>query len=532
MLLVVLVTVAYIPAMQAGFVWDDDDNVTDNRYLRDLDGLKQIWLSLETVPPYYPLAHTALWVEYQLWQLAPFGYHLVNVLLHALNALLIWRILRRLGMRGAWVVAALFALHPVHVETVAWITEQKTLLSAAFYLAALRAYLQFNAPGRRPVYYALAFGLFVCALLTKTVAASLPVVLLLLIWWKQGRIRLKDYLPTVPFFIVGAGLGILTAWSEKHYVGALGPAWDYSIPERLMIAGRALWFYAGKLLWPHPLIYIYPRWHIDAATYLGVLYPLTAAAVPVVLWTLRKTLGRGLLVAVCFFGITVAPALGFFSIYYTRYSFVADRWVYLASVGVLALVVAGGVRLYDRLGRQQRTGGLILCAVILLLCGSGVWQQSRAYIDEETLWRDTLAKNPAAFAGHVNLGGILLARGEVEAAGRHFEDALRIDPDHFEAHNNLGIVQHTAGRYDDAIVHYLEAIRLDPTSADAHINLGITLATRGEYDDAIREFREAISLNPTLASAHANLAQVLFFMQDYAGAREHAAAAEQLAPGR
>ncbi len=340
LVLIVATLAAYVPAMQGGFIWDDDDYVTDNAALRSLAGLAAIWLQPGAVPQYYPLTFTSLWLDYQLWGVAPAGYHVVNVLLHGTNAVLVWLVLRRLALPGAWLAAMVFALHPVHVESVAWITERKNVLSGAFYLGALLAYLRFAGLGapaaeaERWRSYALAVALFVCALLSKTVTCTLPAVILLLLWWKRGRVTRAEASATVPLFVVGACLALVTIWMERTHVGAQGAAWLLSPIDRALIAGRAVWFYAATLAWPHPLTFVYPRWEIDAGAWWQYLFPLAAAAVTALLFFARARIGRGPLVAVLCFGVTLAPALGFVDVYPMRYSFVADHYQYLASVAV------------------------------------------------------------------------------------------------------------------------------------------------------------------------------------------------------
>jgi hypothetical protein len=271
-LLLLIILAAYQQVWHAGYIWDDDSYVTKNATLRDLHGLWRIWFEVAATPQYYPLVHTSFWIEHHLWGLNPLGYHLVNLVLHALGAILLWRGLLRLGIPGAWLAAAIFAVHPVEVESVAWITERKNVLSAVFYFAAALTYLRFETArdekdqaGQRWYLYFASLFLFVLALLSKTVACSLPAALLLVRWWKSGRIKWRDILALLPFFAFGLGLGLLTAWLEKHHVRAEGEEWALTFGQRFLIAGRALWFYASKLLWPANLIFIYPRWDVSAA---------------------------------------------------------------------------------------------------------------------------------------------------------------------------------------------------------------------------------------------------------------------------
>ena len=319
LVLAVVTFAAYQPTWHAGFIWDDDTHVTENANLRSLHGLYRIWFEPLADQQYYPLQLTSFWIEYHLWGLRPFGYHAVNVLLHVLNALLLWMVLQQLDVPGAWLAAAVFAVHPVQVESVAWVSELKNLLSTTFYLGALLAFFRFRPlsgeaqAGSPPWrFYWLAIALFLCALLSKTVACSLPAVLVLLLWWKRGRVERRDIGVLSPMFLLGITFGLMTAWLEKHHVGASGPEWSLSFLQRCLLAGRALWFYAGKLFWPHPLIFIYPRWEIDPGAWWQYLFPAAALVVLIALWWLRSRIGRGPLVAVlCFACTSVARRWGF-----------------------------------------------------------------------------------------------------------------------------------------------------------------------------------------------------------------------------
>src|SRR5579859_751838 len=271
--IVAITFMAYQPVWSAGFIgWDDYTYVTEERALRSLDGLKRIWVQPGTTPQYYPLVYTTFWLEYHFWKLQPSGYHLVNILLHALNAVLLWFVLRTLRIPGSWYAAAVFALHPVCVESVAWITELKNTQSGLFFFLSMLCFLRFrplNGPGTVCVYdwryYPLVIVFFLCALLSKTATCPLPAVLMLLVWWKTGRIERRDILALAPLFALGVASGFTTSWMEKHYAGISGADWELSFVQSCLVAGRALWFYAGKLFCPRNLIFIYPRWEIDTS---------------------------------------------------------------------------------------------------------------------------------------------------------------------------------------------------------------------------------------------------------------------------
>jgi tetratricopeptide (TPR) repeat protein len=501
--------------MQGGFVWDDDAYVTGNLALRTPAGLARIWVEPGAVPQYYPLTFTTFWLEHQLWGNAPTGYHVTNVLLHACATQLLWLILRALALPGAWLAAAVFALHPVHVESVAWITERKNVLSGALGLGALLAYLRFADPAgaardrnARGGAYALALILFGAALLAKTITCTIPVVIGLLLWWKRGRVARPDTLALTPFLLLGLALSLVTIWMERVHVGATGAAWALSPIERMLIAGRALWFYPATLAWPRDLSFVYPRWTIDAGVWWQYLFPLAAAATVAGLFMARARIGRGPLVAVLAYAVTIAPALGFIDVYPMRYTFVADHYQYLASVPLIALAVALAVRGAGELrgdgGRAARVAGAAMLALLAVL----TWRRGGAYANEETLWRTTIATNPSVPMAHVNLGMRLQLQGRSAEAVGYFENALRLEPGDAEVHDDLGIALATLGRREEARAQFTEAIRL-ADSPSSHNNLGNLLAQEGRLEEALTHYGEAVRLAPGYADAHGNLANVL-----------------------
>ncbi len=503
--LVAFTILAYQPAWRAGMIWDDKAHVTAPE-LRSLHGLVRIWTQLGATQQYYPLIHSVFWVEHRLWGDAAAAYHWVNILLHAASALLLVKVLRRLNIPGAWLAAALFALHPVEVESVAWISELKNTLSGIFYLSAALAYLGFDGT-RNGRNYVISLGLFLLGLLSKTVVASLPAALLVLFWWQRGKLSWKrDVLPLIPFFGAGLGAGLLTAWVERKFIGAEGSEFHFSLIERCLIAGRAIWFYLGKLVWPVDLAFVYPRWHVNPSAWWQFLSP---AAALVLLGVLIWRRWRGPLAGFLFFVGTLFPALGFFNVYPFRFSFVADHFQYLASLGPLTLLAAGLTAMPGLLGKRKPFLGPMLCAALLLVLGTLTWQQCRMYAKAETLWQTTLRLNPDSWLAHMGQGHTLSEKGQMDEAILEFQKAVAIRPDLAQLHYSLGFALLQKGRADEAIVELHKTLTLRADDDLAHYNLAIALRQKGQMDQAILEFQKAAAIRPDFAEAHNNLGRCL-----------------------
>ncbi len=503
---------AYGPALGGGFIWDDDGHVT-RPDLRSLHGLMRIWFEVGATQQYYPVLHSAFWVEHLFWGDATLGYHLVNVLLHATAACLFVLLLRRLAVRGAWLAGLLFVLHPVCVESVAWVSEQKNTLSAVFYLLAALCYLRFER-GRAARWYALGLACFFLALLSKSVTATLPAALLVVLWWRDGRIAWRrDGLALAPWLGVGAAAGMFTAWVERTYIGAAGAPFALDLVQRCLLAGRVAWFYLGKLLWPADLIFVYPRWTVETGAWWQWLFPAGAAALVLALWLARGR-ARGPLAAALLFIGTLFPALGFFNVYPFLFSYVADHFQYLASLGVIALAAAA----WDRWAAgnaaagataSRRTIPVAAAAGVLCVLGALTWRQARTYGDVVTLYRTTLARNPRAWLAHSNLGNILASTGHPEEAVAEYEEALRLVPDSAGFHYDLANALVQLGRIPEALAEYGQAIRLKPDYGPAEGSLARVLAGQGRGAEAVPHFEAAIRLLPGDAEAELNLGSLL-----------------------
>ena len=498
----------YQPALRGRLLWDDDAHVT-KRELWPLAGLGRIWSEPHATQQYYPLLHSAFWVEHRLWGDAVLGYHAANLVLHTASALLIVVLLRRLRAPGAWVAGLLFLVHPVCVESVAWISEQKNTLSLFFYLLAALAYLRFDArrggPGAAAAYGA-GLALFLAALATKSVTATLPAALLVAIGWLRGRVAARDVWPLIPWFMAALAGGLVTVFVERWIIGAEGADFDLSVAQRGLLAGRIVWFYLGKLLWPHPLAFFYERWDVPAravgwSLYLGGLILMTA-----VLWGLRRR-SRGPLACWLFFVGSLFPALGFFNVYPFVFSYVADHFQYVASIGVLALAGGAAAQALGALPRPVRPAGWVLVGAVIVLLASLSRTASARYADPETFYQDILSENPDSWLACNNLGLIYGARGDRERAIALYRQALRLKPDYAEANDNLGAaLTDIPGHLDDAIAHCEAALRAKPFDSKAHNNLGIALARKpGRLAEAVAHFQQAVRIKPGFAEAHNNL---------------------------
>jgi tetratricopeptide (TPR) repeat protein len=507
LLLLIVTFLTYQPAWRAGFVWDDDHHLTGNPAMASPRGLHMIWTSL-AVSRYYPLTLTSFWLQRRIWGLTPMPYHLVNIALHAINGVLLYSVLRRLRIPAAWLAATLWVLHPVNVESVAWITELKNTQSGFFFFLSILCYLRFEAAAKRR-WYALALLCGLAALLSKPSTVILPLALLLCVWWQRGRWRGPDIRRVAPFFGLAAGMSALTVIEQRGQILREGTAeWKLAMPERLIIAGKAIWFYAAKLLWPVHLTFVYPRWEVVARSFLFWLPLAGLVALGAILWARRRQpWARAALFGCGFFVAALLPVLGFVDVFYFRYSFVADHFQYLAGVGLIALIASAAALFCEHSGPAGRRIGTAAALATLLASATLTWKQGHIYRDAETLWRDTLAKNPRCWMAHTNLGNVLQNSGRFAEAEEQYDQALRIKPDYAMAHNDLAVALIAAGKPDTAIMHLEQALRIKPDLVEAQDNLAWLLATLppsqgGDPDRAVRLARQACELTGYRGPAH------------------------------
>ena len=521
-LIVLAVALAYAPAVSGGFILDDDALLTANGLIRSADGLYRIWFTREPYD-YWPVTNTTLWLEWRLWGMQSTGYHVTNLLLHIGTVLLMWRILWRLAFPGAFLAALLFAVHPVTVETVAWITQRKTLLATFFCLLSILWYLNAEAatpPAGRSAplpnrWYWLSLLACALAMLSKVSAAPLPAILLAILWFRRsppfGSLRatqsdrLLEY--TAPFFLVVAVL-LCVNLAFRSYGGET-PIGTVGVTGRLLGAGAALWFYLSKALLPINLAFHYPEWNIRSDQWRWWVPLLAALGVTATLWRYRLGCGRPFLLAWVYFCVALVPVLGFVNVGFRQPLLVADHYQHLALVGIMALVAAGWAAWQRRMRAPHRWVPPAAAAAIVSLLTFLTSAQSRLYTDALTLYQDALQKNPDSWMAHNNVGALLFEAGRSQEAIQHYQQALQIKPDYPDAHSNLGVALAASGQVQEAIVRYQEALQLRPNYPEAHYNLGNALVQLGQLDAAILQYEQALRFRLYYPDADHNLVTAL-----------------------
>ena len=489
--LIIAVFLAYQPAWQGGFIWDDDLHLLNNPVLKP-GGLLQTWIP-GTYINYWPLTFTVYRLEFEMWGLNPLGFHLVNIALHAVSALLVWRILERLRIPGAILAAAIFALHPVNVESVAWITQLKNTLSLALALLSALFYFRHERDGGR-WRFALSLGMFLLSALAKGVALTLPVVLLACAWWQRGSIGRRDLLRILPFLLIAALMVGMEVAQQHAVAGTLVVRAD-SFLSRTAIAGCAVWFYFWKVIWPTNLVFIYPQWSISERDPLSYLPGVLLVVILALAWWQRRSWGRPVVMAMVCYVALLLPVLGFVNIYFMEYSLVADHWQYAAMI-VPCAALAGAFAALGRRLSWRRPAEYVACLLLLTILGGLTWRQSRMYADIETLFRTTIEQNPTCWMAHNNLALLLASTGRAEEAITHSQTALTLHPDDAPAHHNLGAALAMRGQIDDAIVHFRRAVEIAPDFALAHSSLDRALAIHERLLKTLAERRELLQSRP------------------------------------
>ncbi len=546
--IVVLTVAVYWPATRAGFIWDDQWLVTENSNLHDLSGLGQLWRldwsGERQIPDYYPVTWTSFWLEWQFWGDKPAGYHVTNIALHAVSAVLVWWVLAELGLpwAWAWAAAAIFAVHPINVDSVAWIAERKNTLSMPFYLASILLFARFERRGNW-LLYGLSLGAFVLALLSKTSVVMLPVVLIGLIWWRRGKVGWRDWLIVAPFVVLAAGASVVSILYQANAVIRGSPirGAGENFFFRLAVAGIAPWFYLLKLIVPYPMAAVYPRWVVDPKNILHFLPGAALIGLLVLFWRFRRGWGRGPFAALAYFIAAMFPVLGFFDMYYQVYSFVANHWVYISMISIVALAMGGAALLCRHV--HWIVPASVTAAVVCAL-GAGTRYRCETYRSSETLWRYNIAKYPDHFLPHYNLGKAMDDEGLTGDAIAEYRESIRLNPRFDRPFVNIGRLLAkrgeaalAAGKGDDAeryfteaLIHFQQAVMLYPGSVTARMNLGAMLHLLGRSHEAVVQLRLALEIQEDSPGVHANLATILTKMGDIRGAIRHTRRVVELQP--
>jgi Flp pilus assembly protein TadD len=499
--LVALAFVAHAPALTGGWIIDDGEYVTENPMLADVAGLARIWLEPGASPQYYPLVFSSFWLERALFGLDPRAFHATNLFLHAAVAVLAACLLRRLEVPFAWLGAALFAVHPLHVDTVAWISERKNLLSALFALLSALLWLEWTVrrSASRPrarAWYAGALSAFVLALLAKTAVVGLPVALALIALWRaRGGSARRELASIAPFLVVGSVLATVTVALERELVEGGDEIPRPALAERPLLAARTSWFYLGKLVLPTDLAFDHGHWPTAATEPLNLVATLALALAAIALWRLRRRWGLGPLVAAGSFLALAAPSLGLVSFYFQRYSYVAGHFAYLPSVPILALLAAAGGTIVGR--RVPRAAGAVAAGLVLAGLGATTWRHAHDYRDHEALARATLRVNPESWLAHNHLGNEAIRRGEFTVALEHLESAERAAPGRIETQLNLAIARMNAGDLAGAEVS-LQRARGVRDTALGRLLLGDLRLRAGRAEEAAAAYRAAAEAEPSV----------------------------------
>ena len=508
----------YFPALSGEFIWDDVI-FSEEKTIHDWSGLWSILFAPSEITQeghYWPITYTTFWLQHKLFGLNPISYHIVNCLLYFFNVVLIWRLLLRLEVPGAWVISMIFAVHPLHVESVAWLIERKSLLSALFYLGAAYAWIQFRESSDSRT-YALALGLYALGMLSKSAVVTLPAALFVLLWWKQERISAQDLMHLLPFFIVGF---VITLGDYLFYVSREGFELAYSFSEQVLIAAQAVWFYVGKLLWPTNLIVIYPHFDVSVENLVAWLFVATTVGVLILLWSYRHRIGKGPLAGVAFFIITLSPTLGFVDFGYMEFSFVADRYQYLAGLGVMAVLVGAAVSIVQSHITSLRPAFIGAFAVLVIGLGTLTWRQATIYQDEITFFSHIISHNPTANDAYFNLGHALFEADRIEEGYEANLKAIELQPTNSMVHSNSAHALLHMERYAEAEESLKRALELNSRNKVAWLHYGSLYLKRGRYEDAVTAFRKAIDLGTDSVLAPQGIANSYYELGDHTKAVE------------
>ncbi len=535
LIIVLLGTLIYFDSLDNGFIWDDDVHIYKAAYIKDPGGLTQIWFKNAT-PQYYPLSATLLWFGDKIWGLNPKGYHILSLIIHTLNALLLYFLVKKLFLPFAFPAALIFAVHPIGVETVAWASELKNLLSLFFFLASFLIYLKYLS-SRDLKYYLLTFISFLAAIFSKYISVSFALVPLFYGFWLKGRIEKREIKLAVPFISVGILAGLNAVFTEIYNVGAKGAEWTLPLAEKIILSGKTSLFYIYKMIYPKDFIFIYPRWELERFNILQWLPIIFIFSSILLLFIYRKKAGRSLITLFIFYFLSIFPASGFFNVYPMRYSYVADHFSYLSSPWIILLILTLIYSIYRYIVKKfnleksnaPKRAAFILLGITTIFLSFKSQALTKNYQDKITLYESIIAKNPGSWMANANLAILYSKLDKDKLALKHYRDAITAKDDLPSLYYNLGNHYYKIRDFDSAINSYMAAIILDPDYGESYANLANVYRAKRELNIAIEYYRKALLLKPD-AVIYANLGHIYYELKDYQEAVKYYNKAFKIAP--
>jgi Flp pilus assembly protein TadD len=521
----------FSPVLRGDWLWDDYKLITRNALMLDPAGFWKVLVRPDGLGNYDPLTSEVRWLQWQCWGDNPLGYHLTSVGLHLISAFLIWRLFYRLRLPCAWFGALIFTVHPLMVESVAWITELKNTLSLPPLLLAMLGLLAYDEGGRRRADYFQALGWFGVAMLVKTAGMMLPVVFLGYVWLKRRKIGWSEIKASVPFFIVALAAGWMSVSSQGDPSKQVEIVATGGWAARLATLGWAGLFLLGKALFPVGLMPAYPGNAVEMPSAGDILPWLLLGGALGLVWSRRETWGLPVLAGLGFFLVNLVPVFGFIAINYATMVWSMDHLVYLPIIGLIGLFATGVGVMMERLSAKTRPVGMAAMALTVALLAVASHEYAVAFSDEETLWRCAVERDPDFYLAQENLGKALLLRGQPEEAKTHFDEVLRLKPRRAASYDDLGKALVQMGRVEDGIAEYRQALSRDPTDWEVENNLGVALIQLGKVSEAVGHFQQAVRIKPDYTLAYDNLGGALALTGQIPEAMEQFKKALEIDPG-
>ena len=509
-ILIALIIISYFPVFFAGFIWDDDMVVVQNPLMQSLDGLYHIWFSTHPID-YYPLTYTSLWIDYHVWGISATGYHIINLLLHLSNAILLMIVFKKLNIPFAGLAALLFAVHPVNVPSVAWITERKNVLCMFWFCLCVYNLLTFDER-QSPKHYIIALSCFFFSLLSKSAVLMFPFVILLYHWWKNNHLTRRDILLSSPFFYISAIMGMISLWFQNNRAIGETIIRNDDFFSKIVSSIYAVGFYIQQSLIPINTSFVYPV-NQDQLPLIMAIPGLLIIVVYLVYCLYDRN--RAGFVGLLYVLLMIFPVLGFVDIYFMRYALVADHWQYFSICGVLGILMIGIDKVSQKVAFIYIQYGLVLWIAYFTIAS---FQYAQQFKDEPTLWFATLSNYPECSLALNRLGSIYQTQNNQSLARYYYDQTLKYHPDNPGAHNNLGMIEESNGNLNKAKKHFLAAIQHHQMHPHIHFNLGRIYMKSGNFALAEKSFQTCLRLQPGHESALIWLASSLEYQQKWENA--------------